>query len=412
MTAATPPAAAAPAPAPRRPALARFWAIAAMPLISILLAFVVGAVVIWLSELLLPDHEFDWLLPITAYAALLKGSLGSYDAIVATFVAATPLILAGLSVALGFKAGLFNIGAQGQFLIGALAAVTAGVAVADQPPIIAIPVAIAAGLLGGALWGFIPGIPKAVSGAHEVVTTIMLNYIAIAVLAWAVSGPLKVPGSPSPITFDVGNAAFPILFGKTGHLGILIALGMTVVVSFLLYRTTLGFEIRTVGANPDAARMRPRRLIVLTMSMCGLLAGLAGTCVVLGVTHQMTSSFGTTVGFDAIAVALLARSNPYGIIFSGLLFGAMRAGAGLMQIDAQIPPELIDVLQATILFFLVIGPVLRRVFKLRGVSGNLGATDTITRSYGRICGSAGRPPRPPPASCACASGGAAGGSWA
>jgi simple sugar transport system permease protein len=312
--------------------------------------------------------------------------MGNFNAIINSLVVSSPLILAGLSVAFGFKAGLFNIGATGQFLIGALAAVAVGVAVAHEPPIVAIPVAIAAGMLGGALWGFIPGVLKAVSGAHEVVTTIMLNYIAFAVIAWAVSGPLKVPGSPSPITFDVGNAAFPILFGKTGHLGILIALGMTVVVSFLLYRTTLGFEIRTVGANPDAARyagMYPRRLIVLTMSMCGLLAGLAGACVILGVNHTMTSSFGTTVGFDAIAVALLARSNPYGIIFSGLLFGAMRAGAKLMQIDAEIPPELIDVLQATILFFLVIGPVLRRVFKLRGVSGSLGATDTITRTYGR-----------------------------
>jgi len=139
----------------------------------------------------------------------------------------------------------------------------------------------------------------------------------------------------------------------------------------------LGFEIRTVGANPDAARyagMRPKVLIVMTMSMCGLLAGLAGACIVLGVTHSMTSAFGTTVGFDAIAVALLARSNPVGIIFSGLLFGAMRAGAGLMQINARIPPELIDVIQALILLFLVIGPVLTRVLKLRGVSGSLGAT--------------------------------------
>ena len=224
-------------------------------------------------------------------------------------------------------------------------------------------------------WSSVPGILKAVSGAHEVVTTIMLNYVAISILAWAISGPLKVPGSPSPITHDVGNAAFPILIGVNGHLGILIALAMVFAVRWLLQRTTLGFEIRTVGANPDAARyagMRPKRLIVLTMSMCGALAGLAGTCIVLGVTHSMTSSFGTTVGFDAIAVALLARSNPIGIIFSGLLFGAMRAGAGLMQIDASIPPELIDVIQAMILLFLVIGPVLTRVFRLRGVSGSLG----------------------------------------
>ena len=373
------------APAPRN-LVARLWRTAGLPFVSILLGLLVGAIVILGSELLLPDHQFDWLLPVTAYVALIKGSVGSLSAIVNTLDETVPLVLAGLSVALGFKAGLFNIGAQGQFLIGALGAVTAGVAVADQPPVIAIPIAVAAGIIAGGAWGFIPGILKAVSGAHEVVTTIMLNYVAISILAWAVSGPLKVPGSPSPITHDVGNAAFPILIGDNGHLGIIIALAMVFAVRWLLQRTTLGFEIRTVGANPDAARyagMRPKRLIILTMSMCGALAGLAGTCIVLGVTHEMTSSFGTTVGFDAIAVALLARSNPIGIIFSGLLFGAMRAGAGLMQIDAGIPPELIDVIQAMILLFLVIGPVLTRVFRLRGVSGNLGATETITRSYGR-----------------------------
>jgi ABC-type uncharacterized transport system permease subunit len=370
----------------RRSPLARVWAVAALPFIAIVLALVVGSFVIWGSELLLPDHVFDCLLPLSAYKALIEGSIGSPDAIVDTLVKTTPLVLGGLSVALGFKAGLFNIGAQGQFLMGALGAVAVGVAVSDQPPVIAIPVATAAGMLFGAFWGFIPGILKALSGAHEVVTTIMLNYVASFTLAWAVSGPLKVPGSPSPITFSVGNAAFPILIGRNGDLGMFIALAMTVLVSWLLVRTTLGFEIRTVGANPDAARyagMRPRTLVVLTMSLCGLLAGLAGTAVVLGVTHSMTSSFGTTVGFDAIAVALLARSNPYGILFSGLLFGAMRAGSGLMQIQASIPPELVDVLQATILLFLVAAPVIRKLFRLRGVSGSLGATDTITRSYGR-----------------------------
>ncbi len=371
-------------PAPPR-LRSRLWAVAGLPIVAILLSMVVGAFVIWGSELLLPG-AFEWDLPLIAYASLIEGSIGSFSAIVNTLIQATPLILAGLSVALGFKAGLFNIGAQGQFLMGALGAVAIGVQVADQPPIVAIVIATIGGMAFGAFWGFIPGILKAVSGAHEVVTTIMLNYIAISVLAWAVSGPLKVPGSPSPITFDVGNAAFPIMIGENGHIGIGLALLMTVVVWFLLYRTTLGFEIRTVGANPDAARyagMRPKVIVVLTMSMCGLLAGLAGAGVVLGVTHTMTSSFGTTVGFDAIAVALLARSNPFGIIFSALLFGAMRAGATLMQINAGIPPELIDVIQATILLFLVAAPVVLRVFRLRGVSGGLGATETITRSYGR-----------------------------
>lgn len=361
------------------------WAIAALPLISIVLALVVGAVVILGSELLLAGRQFDPLLPITAYRALIEGSFGSPAAIVSSLVASTPLVLGGLAVGLGFKAGLFNIGAQGQFLMGALGAVAAGGAVATLPPVVAIPIALACGMLTGAAMGFIPGFLKAISGAHEVVTTIMLNYVAVSVLAAVVSGPLKIPRSPSPVTRDVGNAAYPILLAPNGHLGILIALVAVAFIWWLLYRTTLGFEIRTVGANPDAARyagMRPRVLLVLTMSLSGLLAGTAGAGVVLGVTHLMTSSFGTTVGFDSIAVALLARSNPIGIPFAALLFGAMRAGAGLMQIQAGIPVELVDVVQATVLLFLVASPVLRRLFRLRGVRSGLGSTDTIARTYG------------------------------
>ncbi|MFL5777689.1 MAG: ABC transporter permease [Chloroflexota bacterium] len=368
-----------------RSILRRTWALIALPVISILLALVVGAVVILASELVVSGGTFDPLLPLTAYSALFTGAIGSVNGIVSTLVSATPLIFGGLSVALAFKAGLFNIGAQGQFLLGALGSVAAGVAVSGQPPIVAIPIALVVGALCGAAWGFIPGLLKAVSGAHEVVTTIMLNYIAIAIVAALVSGPLDSGTSPSPITAPVGNAGLPIFLGRDGHIGIILALIAVVLTRWLLYRTTLGFEIRTVGANPDAARyagMRPRFLTVLTMSTAGMLAGLAGAVVVLGVTHLMTASFGTTVGFDSIAVALLGRSDPFGVVFAALLFGAMRAGAPLMQIQAGIPPELVDVLQATILLFLVATPVLRRVFRLRGVKAGLEGTDTITKTYG------------------------------
>jgi len=194
-----------------------------------------------------------------------------------------------------------------------------------------------------------------------------------------------VPGAPSPITPDVGNAAYPILIGRNGHLGLLIALAMVGVVSWLLYRTTFGFEVRTAGANPDAARyagMRPRTLIVVTMTICGALAGLAGTSDVLGIQHHVTSSYGTSVGFDSIAVALLGRSSPIGILFAALLFGAMRSGATLMQISAGIPAQLVDVLQATILLFLVATPVLQRVFRVRGAKSGIDAPGTFTKTYG------------------------------
>ena len=243
---------------------------------AIVLALIVGAVLILASQLVIPGQTFDPTLPLTAYAALFEGAIGSEAAIVNTLVATTPLILGGLSVALAFKAGLFNIGAQGQFLLGAVGAVAVGVAVSGAPAIVAVPIALAAGVLAGAAWGFIPGILKATAGAHEVVTTIMLNYIAVAVVAALVSGPLDQPGSPSPITAQVGNAALPIIVGRNGHAGILLALLAAALVAWLLDRTTRGFEIRTVGANPDAARyagMHPRFIIVLTMSLAGALAG-------------------------------------------------------------------------------------------------------------------------------------------
>ena len=361
------------------------WAIVALPLLSIALALLVGSFVIIFSEALVPGRRLDPFLPLVAYSSLFEGAVGSPNAIVDSLVNTAPLVLAGLSVAIGFKAGLFNIGGAGQYMMGALGSVAAGVAVADQPPLLAIPVAVGAGMLTGAMWGFIPGFLKAISGAHEVVTTIMLNYVAGKVLAALVSGPLKVPLSPSPITHDVGSAGLPIIIGRNGHLGILIAVVAVLIVWWLLYRTTLGFEIRTVGANPDAARyagMRPRRLVMLTMTLCGVLAGLAGASTVLGVTHSMTSSFGGSVGFDAIAVALLARSNPLAIPAAAFLFGGMRAGSNLMQTQALIPVELVDVLQATILLFLVASPLLRRVFRLRGVRTGLGSSDSIARTYG------------------------------
>jgi simple sugar transport system permease protein len=363
----------------------QLWSLAALPLISILLALLVGAFVILASQLILPGGRFDLFLPLTAYAALMEGAFGSFNAVIDTLVSTTPLVLGGLAVGLAFKAGLFNIGAQGQFLLGALGAVATGIAVASAPSWMAIPLALAAGMLAGAFWGFIPGLLKAVAGAHEVVVTIMLNYIAFGVIAAVVSGPLRQQGRSEAITPDVGNAALPMIIGNTGHAGIVLAIVAVGVIAWLLFRTTLGFEIRTVGANPDAARyagMRPRFLTILTMSLAGALAGLAGAVVVLGVTHLMTPSFGTTVGFDSIAVALLGRTNPVGILAAALLFGGLRAGAQLMQIKAGIPPELIDVLQAMILLFLVANPVIQRALKLRGVKPGLEATETITQTYG------------------------------
>ncbi len=368
-----------------RSLLGQAWSAMAMPLLAIFLALIVGAVVIILTSVLKPGATFDVGLPIRAYQALWDGSLGSENGRVTTLVQTAPLLLAGLGVGLGFRAGLFNIGAQGQFLVGAVFCVAGALVVREQDPIIAIPFSLLVGAIAGAVWGFIPGVLKAFRGAHEVVTTIMLNFIALALVSWMITGPLRQPRAPQAVTPDVGNATLPILFGRDGHLGILLAFLAVPIVWFVLNRMTIGFEIRAVGANPEASRyagMKPRRLIVFTMSAAGMLAGLAGTINILGISHHMNASFSTTVGFDAITVALLGRSNPIGIMLSALLFGMLRAGASQMQIQAGVPAELVDMLEAIILFFLVASPVLRRVFRLRGVKSGLGTTETMTRTYG------------------------------
>jgi general nucleoside transport system permease protein len=355
-----------------------------LPLVALLMAIVIGSLFIYLADAIKNKGAIDLAKPMTAYIALAAGSIGGFDPIIDTLIQAAPLVLGGLAVGLGFKAGLFNIGVQGQLLMGVLGAVAVGVALSDQPVYVAAPLAFIVGTLAGAAMGFVPGFLKAVSGAHEVVTTIMLNYIALNILAAAVSGPLRVPKAPAPVTFDVGNAALPIFLGKSGHVGILIAAIMAVVVWWVLYRTTLGFEIRTAGANPDAARyagMRPRRLVMLTMTLSGGLAGMAGAGELLGVTHQTQTSFATSVGFDSIAVALLARSNPLAIVPSALLFGAMRAGAGQMQIQASTPRELVDVLQAVILLVVVALPVVARAFGGRGDTTMRADETTISATY-------------------------------
>ncbi len=361
----------------------RILRLTAVPAVAVVGALIVGAVVILLSTL--ASGSFDPGLPLQAYSSLVQGAFGSVRGILFTIASATPLVLGGMAVGLGFKAGLFNIGAQGQFLMGALGSAAVGAWLADATGLVAVPVAILAGALLGAAWGFIPGALKAWTGAHEVVTTIMLNFVASALIAYLIVGPLAAPGFPFSRTGPIGNAELPALFDGSIHVGVFIAFGLVPVVWWLLGRSTLGFEIRTVGANPDAARyagMHPALITILTMSLCGLLAGLAGAGQILGISGFMTASYGTSIGFDAISVALLGRANPWGIAAAALLFGALRAGSGLMQIQAGIPIEIIDVIQAMILLFLAADVVIRRSLRIRAPGSQPTELQTATRSYG------------------------------
>jgi simple sugar transport system permease protein len=354
---------------------------AASTILAVVLGLGVGALLIWLSSAV-SKEGFQIGLPIEAYGALLEGSFGSERGIANIMNSATPLILAGLSVAFGFRAGLFNIGAQGQFFLGAFGAAIVGTNVGVGFPV-SLLAALGGGVVFGGLWGMIPGILKAWRGAHEVVTTIMLNTIAALALNLLASTVFKDPSASFPRTPDVKpDAVLPILLeGTRMHAGILVAALAAVGIWFLLFRTTLGFEIRTVGANPSAARyagIRPSWITVLTMTIAGGLAGLAGSVEILGITKNYPAEYATTYGFDAIAVALLGRAHPFGVVGAALLFGVLRAGAGSMQRATGIPIDIIVIVQGAIILFVAAEIVFRRLLpRMRRSSGGAAEAATV-----------------------------------
>ena len=355
-----------------------------VPALSILLALLVASILIIASGLAGPEKKIDLLLPLVAYKNLLVGAFGNLRGVANTIVAATPLMLTGLAVGVGLKAGLFNIGATGQVLLGGFASALVGIMMAGASPWVAIPVAMLGGLLAGALAGFIPGFLKAFTGAHEVVTTIMLNALIQLAMSGLVNDIYRAPGFSFARTAPMGNATLTDIGGTTLHAGVIFALLCIPLSYWLLWRTTVGFEIRSVGANPTAAfyaGMNPRRMIIFTMSLCGAFAGMAGAIVIQRLGYY-PAVFGTNIGFDGITVALLGRANPVGILFAAILLGAMRAGAPLMQIEAGVPVEIIDVIQGVILIFLAAEIVVRRIFRLRAAGQGAGELQTITRTYG------------------------------
>jgi general nucleoside transport system permease protein len=359
------------------------WRVASIPLLAIVLAFIVAGIVVLVSSVF-TSTGFDLLLPVAAYANLLAGAFGSGNGIANTLVATAPLIFGGLAVGLGFKAGLFNIGVAGQFLVGAFAAAVVGARLAGAPTGVAMPLAMLAGAVAGAAFGFIPGYLKARTGAHEVVTTIMLNNAAVLLLTWAVTDVVRAPGFTFPRTAEIGNSALPILLGRNLHLGIPLAVLTVFVVRWVLDRTTIGFEIRTVGQNPNAARyagMRPVFITALTMTLSGMLGGIAGAIQMLGVIGFYAPGITASVGFDSIAVALLGRSDPIGILFAAALFGAFRAGAPLMQIQTSVPVEVIDIIQALVILFLAADLIVRRVFRVRAAKPEITELRTVTQTW-------------------------------
>ncbi len=358
------------------------WSDVVTTLAAIVLAFVVGALLMIFSDTEVrstfsyffaqPSDALSasWEKVSTAYGALIAGAIGGIGPITETTAQAAPLISAGLGVGLAFRAGLFNIGAQGQAIVGAMLAAYIGFSW-HLPPVIHLVVAVLGGLIGGGLWGGIVGWLKARTGAHEVIVTIMLNYIAVGLLAYVLTTTtFQRPGRTDPISPIVDwNATFPRLEGGQLHLGFGLSLLAAGVVWWLLDRSTTGFAIRAVGANPHAAAtagMSVARTTVITMVAAGALAGLAGAQAALGPTASgvpvpLSAGIVGSIGFDAITVALLGRSKPLGTVLAGLLFGGLHAGGLAMQSVAQTPLTLTTVLQALIVLFVAAPALIHRI---------------------------------------------------
>ena len=355
-----------------------------MPALALVTALAVGAIIIALSDVdslpLLFSEPGTALSSmgrevIAAYRALFRGAIGSVYAISETLFSATPLIFASLGVALGFRAGLFNIGGLGQMLMGGMAAVLVGIYL-DLPAPLLVPLTILAGLAGGMVWGGIPGLLKARTGAHEVITTIMFNFIAIFLVQWLLTIPLfQEPGRNNPVSMAIQpEATLTRLLGSNYRvtIGFLIALGAVFLVRWLLFKSSVGFEFRVLGLNQQAGRyagMSVPALITLAMALAGGLAGLAGANQIMGLEpFKASPDLAGTVGFDAITVALLGRSHPVGVLWAALLFGALKAGGREMQGAAQIPLDLVVVLQALIVIFVAAPALVRAVFRMKGAS--------------------------------------------
>ena len=370
-----------------------------LPALALLTAFIVGAFVIILTdfELLglwasdpLAAIGASWSAVINTYGALIRGSIGDpgrlFSAIVAldweqlrgallplseTIVSTTPLILTGLSVALAFRVGLFNIGAEGQLYIGSLLAVIVGFSLVGVPWFVHLPLAIAVGFIGGALWGFVPGILKARTGAHEVIVTIMMNFVAYNLIGWSLRTALvQREGRSDAISKIVEPTAWlvPIVQGLRANWGIVLALLAALAVWWLVFRSTKGFEFRAVGFNPRAARYAGMSIAwstVLSMSIAGGLAGLAGAAVILGGSHTLSPGFSPGYGFDGIVVALVGNTRPLGVVAAAFLFGALRAGATPMQSATGTPLDLVVIIQALVIMFMAAPALVRAIYRIR-----------------------------------------------
>ena len=376
-------------------------AVTGMSLVVTLLAFlsamVIGALIIAISDdatrdslgyfMAQPSDFFvnAWDIVSRAYSAMFRGALAGTGPLSETLVAATPLILTGLAVAVPLRTGLFNIGGEGQMVVGGTVAGFVGFSLTGLPMIIHLPLALLVGIAAGALYGWVPGILKARTGAHEVISTIMLNNIALLVLSWVLTTELfRRADRVDPISKSVEDAArLPIFVeGLRVNVGLIIALLLAAAIFWMMERSTIGFELNAVGLNPRAATtagMSPGRSVVIAMTTGGLLAGAAGAAVILGVQGRITDGFSAGLGFTGITVALLGRGGVGGTVAAGLLFGAMRSGGRLMQAETGIALDLVLVLQALVIVFIAAPGLVRAIYGIRAEGAGTGQ---ISKGWG------------------------------
>jgi ABC-type uncharacterized transport system permease subunit len=326
----------------------RFRAFAQV-LVTLALALIVSAIIMALSG------KDPW----NAYRVLAGSALGSGRAIANTLLAATPLIFTGMATVVAFRAGVFNVGVEGSLYLGAFAAAWAGFTFTDLPGIVIVPLAFVLAGLAGGLWGLIPGYLKARLRVDEVVTTIMLNYVAILFTTYLVNGPFFMPGMANAMSKMVSPQAQLPRLAPPSQLNIAfpIALVCAIGIIVLFQRTTLGYELRTIGANPLFARwsgMPVGKIILQVMFISGFLGGLAGAGQALGVHYRFVANFSPGFGFDGIAIALLGHSTPAGALLAALFLGALRNGGATMELFTNVPRNLVDILQAIIIFFVAI----------------------------------------------------------
>jgi ABC-type uncharacterized transport system permease subunit len=391
------------------------WRAVILPVLAVFSALVIGALVIiftdetalneWKSFFRNPGDAFSvsWRIVSEAYYALFSGALGSPSKLARAFgsgdldqirsalyplsetiVTTTPLIFVGLSVAVGFRAGLFNIGAEGQMNAGAIVGAAAGIWWPGLPGPIHLALMVIACFVGGALWGAIPGVLKARTGAHEVITTIMLNFIAVSLTLYVLSIP-PFKQQAEPIAKPV-SVAFPLLFGSSlrVHVGIFVALGVAWLVAWLLKRTTIGFEFRAVGANPNAARaagMSPGRTTVVVMSLAGGLAGLAAAIQLGGVTPSLIPGFASGLGFTAIALALVGRGTPLGVVVAAFLFGMLQVGGRTMQAITQTPIDIVVVIQGLVILFVAAPALVSATYRIK--TRRIAGPQTFAKGWGK-----------------------------